>query len=83
MSELARYGVGAVRWAPHPESPNGLWIRIGYTVERMEKRVRVIRRPDGSVVDTKPRDNESRYDAETRAAYDEITRAGRYSVDFE
>ncbi|WP_338498183.1 hypothetical protein V5F23_09600 [Pseudomonas sp. WP18] len=36
---------------PQFESPNGLWLRLGYTVERGHRGVRTIRRPDGSVVE--------------------------------
>lgn len=32
------------------ESPNGLWDRLGYTVERGARGARTIRRPDGSTV---------------------------------
>ncbi|MHC8403633.1 hypothetical protein [Pseudomonas sp. TMB3-21] len=35
---------------PQPESPNGLWLRLGYAIERGERGNRKIRRPDGSVV---------------------------------
>lgn len=36
--------------APQLESPNGLWRRLGYTVERGPRGERTIRRPDGSTV---------------------------------
>jgi hypothetical protein len=35
---------------PHFESPNGLWRRLGYAVERGPRGIRTIRRPDGSAV---------------------------------
>lgn len=39
---------------PHPESPNGLWARLGYTIEHIRDGRsgavrRTIRRPDGSI----------------------------------
>jgi hypothetical protein len=35
---------------PQFESPNGLWRRLGYAVERGPRGERTIRRPDGSTV---------------------------------
>ena len=35
---------------PQLESPNGLWRRLGYAVERGPRGARMIRRPDGSEV---------------------------------
>ena len=46
---------------PHPESPNGLWAALGYAIERGPRHSRIIRRPDGSVVDF-PRTNDRHAD---------------------
>ena len=40
---------------PHPDSPNGLWARHGYTIERLPRALgqglyRIIRDPKGRVV---------------------------------
>lgn len=35
---------------PQFESPNGLWQRLGYAIERGPRGERTIRRPDGSTV---------------------------------
>jgi hypothetical protein len=35
---------------PQFESPNGLWRRLGYSIERGPRGERTIRRPDGSTV---------------------------------
>lgn len=73
MSEAPWYREQIVKMSPDPESPNGLWIRLGYTVERITRNRRVIRRPDGSIVDTTPIGDECEYAAERRAALAELT----------
>ena len=59
---------------PHPESPNGVWARLGCTIERLPKRVRVIRRPNGSVVEVARIGDEDSHDAELRVARGELKR---------
>ena len=59
----------------YPDSPNGLWQRLGYTIER-DGHHRTIRRPDGSVVDTSLIDGEKwGHEAEERAARAELAGA--------
>jgi hypothetical protein len=57
---------------PHFESPNGLWRRLGYAVERCPRGTRTIRRPDGSTVsiDTE----QGRHTGEVAAARQELAR---------
>ena len=64
-------------YSPDPDSPNGLWRQLGYTVERSyfqgRAAARTIRRPDGTVVDI----GEGPYDQhflETKAAVKEGAR---------
>ncbi|MCL6701129.1 hypothetical protein [Pseudomonas sp. T1.Ur] len=55
-----------------PGSPNDLWQRLGYTIERGPRKSRTIRRPDGSVVEIdKSRDH---YAGELEAACLELSR---------
>jgi hypothetical protein len=55
-----------------PGSPNDLWQRLGYTIERGPRGSRTIRRPDGSVVEfDKSRDH---YISELEAARLELSR---------
>jgi len=55
---------------PQLESPNGLWRRLGYSVERGNRGDRTIRRPDGSSVDI---DTErGRHTGEVEAARQEL-----------
>ena len=51
-------------------SPNWHWQRLGYAVERGPRNSRVIRRQDGSIVDTRPKEDEGEdhHAAEIRAA---------------
>ena len=51
---------------PHPDSPNGLWAALGYSIERGPRNSRIIRRQDGSAVDI-PR-TDDRYTDEIAAA---------------
>ena len=56
--------------APQFESPNGLWRRLGYAVERGPRGARTIRRPDGSEVNI---DSErGRHTGEIEAARQEL-----------
>lgn len=58
--------------APQFESPNGLWRRLGYAVERGPRGERTIRRPDGSTVSI---DTEhGHHTGEVAAARQELTR---------
>jgi hypothetical protein len=58
--------------APQFESPNGLWQRLGYAVERGPRGARTIRRPDGSEVNI---DRErGRHTGEIEAARQELER---------
>ncbi|EUB84928.1 hypothetical protein PMI25_001305 [Pseudomonas sp. GM30] len=57
---------------PQFESPNGLWERLGYTVERGRRGARTIRRPDGSVVEIDI--ERGRHAAEIEAACLELAR---------
>jgi hypothetical protein len=55
---------------PQFESPNGLWRRLGYAVERGLRGARTIRRPDGSEVNI---DSErGRHTGEIEAARQEL-----------
>ena len=55
---------------PQFESPNGLWRRLGYAVERGPRGARTIRRPDGSEVSI---DSErGRHTGEIEAARQEL-----------
>ena len=55
---------------PQFESPNGLWRRLGYTIERGPRGVRTIRRQDGSEVSI---DSErGRHTGEIEAARQEL-----------
>ena len=57
---------------PQFESPNGLWRRLGYAVERGPRGARKIRRPDGSEVSI---DSEhGRHTGEIEAARQELER---------
>lgn len=53
---------------PHPDSPNGRWQRLGYSIECDHRGARTIRRPDGSVVDVPREEGEDKFSAEIRAA---------------
>lgn len=68
--------------AAEPGSPNRHWQQLGYTIERVpvihprtgkptEYRRRVIRRPDGSVVEIDQRPGEDYAAAEVRVAEEE------------
>lgn len=60
---------------PQFESPNGLWRRLGYAVERGPRGARTIRRPDGSEVGI---DSErGRHTGEIEAAQQELARVPR------
>jgi len=60
---------------PQFESPNGLWRRLGYAVERGPRGARTIRRPDGSEVSI---DSErGRHTGEIEAARQELARLPR------
>ncbi|WP_027921542.1 hypothetical protein [Pseudomonas sp. URMO17WK12:I12] len=52
------------------ESPNGLWERLGYTVERGARGARTIRRPDGSTVSIDT--DRGRHTGEVEAARQEL-----------
>jgi len=57
---------------PQLESPNGLWRRLGYAIERGQRGLRTIRRPDGSEVSI---DSErGRHTGEIEAARQELER---------
>lgn len=57
---------------PQFESPNELWRRLGYAVERGPRGARTIRRPDGSAVSI---DSErGRHAGEIEAARQELAR---------
>ena len=56
----------------HPNSPNGMWELLGYSIERDARGARTIRRPDGSVVDTTRLEGEDGHAAELRAAGAEL-----------
>lgn len=57
---------------PQFESPNGLWQRLGYSVERSHRGARTIRRPDGTAVNI---DTErGRHTGEIEAARQELAR---------
>ena len=61
--------------APQFKSPNGLWRRLGYAVERGPRGARTIRRPDGSEVGI---DSErGRHAGEVEAARQELARLPR------
>ena len=53
---------------PQFESPNGLWRRLGYTIERCLRGERTILRPDGSTVSL------DRHTGENKAARQEPVR---------
>lgn len=63
---------------PHPESPNALWAALGYAIERGPRHSRIIRRPDGSVVEF-PRTNDRHAD-EIAAARAELRRLRRLPI---
>ncbi len=58
----------------HPDSPNGMWDRLGFSIERDHRGARTIRRPDGSVVDTARNEGEDGHAAETRVASAELAK---------
>ena len=58
--------------APRFESPNGLWRRLGYAVERGPRGERTIRRPDGSTASINI--GHGRHAGEVAAARQELAR---------
>ncbi len=54
-----------------PGSPNWHWQQLNCTIERGERNRRIIRREDGSIVDTTRREGEDGFAAEFRAAAEE------------
>ncbi|MGH8388213.1 MAG: hypothetical protein ACRESJ_22455 [Pseudomonas sp.] len=57
---------------PQFESPNGLWRRLGYSIERGPRGERTIRRPDGSTVSIDI--DHGRHTGEVAAAKQELAR---------
>ncbi|KAF1016216.1 MAG: hypothetical protein GAK31_01705 [Stenotrophomonas maltophilia] len=57
-----------------PNSPNGMWERLSFTIERDHRGARTIRRPNGSVVDTTRMDGEDGHAAELRVASTELAK---------